>query len=221
MGAHIEGIGSPILEIKGVELLSGFSHTISADRIEAGTWMLMTLCTGHSSHPIVIEHFPQKSLGALLFILNEMGANWDLHGDCMQIKGGQDLKAAIVHALPYPGFPTDLQAPMAVLMTLAQNGSEIHDHIYPQRFLYAKELERMGAHIETFSGGLRIHRSRLRGTKIQATDLRASAALYMAGLMAEGVTQITGAEHIDRGYEQFEEKLCYLGAHLERKAIDL
>ncbi|MDR0445166.1 MAG: UDP-N-acetylglucosamine 1-carboxyvinyltransferase [Puniceicoccales bacterium] len=220
MGAHIEGIGSPILEIEGVDTLKGFSHTISADRIEAGTWMLMALCAGHSSHPIVIEHFPKKSLGALLFTLNEMGASWDLSGDCMQIKGGQNLKAAIVHALPYPGFPTDLQAPMAVLMTLVQDGSEIHDHIYPQRFLYVRELERMGAHLETFPSGLKVHRSQLRGTKIQATDLRASAALYMAGLTAEGVTQITEAEHIDRGYECFEEKLRHLGARIERKVID-
>ena len=221
MGAHIQGIGSPILEIEGVDALKGFSHTMASDRIEAGTWALIGLCAGQATHPIIIQRFPQGNLGALLFVLHEMGAVWNLSGDCMQITGGQNLRATAVHALPYPGFPTDLQAPMAVLMSLAQGESEIYDHIYPERFLYAEELKRMGAHVETLSGALRIHKSSFRGAKVQATDLRAGVALYIAGLMAKGVTQITKAEYVARGYEHFEEKLRNLGAHVQKRAIDI
>jgi UDP-N-acetylglucosamine 1-carboxyvinyltransferase len=221
MGAHIDGIGSPILEIEGVDTLRGFSHTMAPDRIEAGTWALIGLCAGHATEPIIIQHFPQENLGALLFILHEMGATWDLSGDCMQITGGQNLRATAVHALPYPGFPTDLQAPMAVLMSLAQGESEIYDHIYPKRFLYAEELRRMGAHVEIFPGTLKIRKNSLCGTRVQATDLRAGVALYIAGLVAEGVTQIAKAECVDRGYEHFEEKLRNLGAHVQKIAIGI
>ncbi|MDR2420300.1 MAG: UDP-N-acetylglucosamine 1-carboxyvinyltransferase [Puniceicoccales bacterium] len=221
MGAHIRGIGSPILEIEGVDTLKGFSHMMASDRIEAGTWVLIGLCAGHATQPIIIQGFPQENLGALLFVLQEMGAIWDLSGDCMRILGGQNLRATAVHALPYPGFPTDLQAPMAVLMSLAQGESEIYDHIYPKRFLYAEELKRMGAHVEIFSGALKICQSSLRGARVQATDLRAGVALYIAGLVAEGVTQIAKAEYVDRGYEHFEEKLRNLGAHVQKRAVDV
>jgi UDP-N-acetylglucosamine 1-carboxyvinyltransferase len=219
MGARIDGMGSPILEIEGVDTLKGFSHTVSSDRIEAGTWMLIGLCTGHATHPIIVERFPQKELGALLFVLHEMGAVWNLSGDRLQINGGQSLKATTVHALPYPGFPTDLQAPLAVLMGLARGESAIYDHIYPQRFLYAEELKRMGAQCEVLGGGLKMRESRLHGAEVEAMDLRAGAALYMAGLMAEGVTRVAKVEYVDRGYEHFEEKLNVLGAHVERRAM--
>ncbi|MDR3143499.1 MAG: UDP-N-acetylglucosamine 1-carboxyvinyltransferase [Puniceicoccales bacterium] len=218
MGARIRGIGSPILEIEGVDTLNGFSHRLSPDRIEAGTWALLGLCTGHPSEPMLIEPFPHEELGALLFILHGMGAAWKLDGDCLQICGGQKLRATEVHAIPYPGFPTDLQAPLAVLMSLAEGESSIHDHIYSQRFLYARELKRLGASCEPFLGGLKMRTSSLRGTRVEATDLRAAAALYIAGLMADGISQITHAEYVDRGYEHFEEKLRHLGAHVERRA---
>jgi UDP-N-acetylglucosamine 1-carboxyvinyltransferase len=221
MGAHIDGMGSPVLEIEGVDTLKGFSHTISSDRIEAGTWMLIGLCTGHATHPIIAERFPSKELGALLFILREMGANWSLSKDCLQIAGGQSLRATTAHALPYPGFPTDLQAPLAVLMGLARGESAIYDHIYPQRFLYAKELRRMGAQCEMLGGGLKVRESRLQGAEVEVMDLRAGAALYMAGLMAEGVTKVAKVEYVDRGYEHFEEKLNSLGAHVERRAMEI
>jgi UDP-N-acetylglucosamine 1-carboxyvinyltransferase len=220
MGAHIEGIGSPILKIEGVDELKGFSHTISSDRIEAGTWVLMGLCAGHDSQPVVIERFPGDVLGALLFVLHEMDAIWDLSGDRMQIFGNQNLKAATVYALPYPGFPTDLQAQLAILMSLIPGKNSIYDHIYPERFLYAQAIEAMGAHLKKIPGGIVIEKSQLRGTSVQATDLRASAALYMAGLVAEGETRIRKAEYVDRGYERLEEKLRSLGAHVERRAID-
>ncbi|MDR0728014.1 MAG: hypothetical protein LBF21_00140, partial [Puniceicoccales bacterium] len=191
----------------------------SPDRIEAGTWALLGLCAGHTSEPLRIEPFPHGELGALLFVLRAMGAEWQLNGNCLRVCGGQKLQATGAHASPYPGFPTDLQAPLAVLMSRAEGESSLQDHIYPQRFLYARELERLGARCEVFSGGLKMRTSSLRGTRVEATDLRAAAALYMAGLMADGFTQVTHAEYVDRGYEHFEEKLRRLGAHVERRAL--
>jgi len=219
MGAKIEGIGSPVLKIEGVDQLGGFSHAIAPDRIEAGTWVLLGLGAGHPSRPVTVASFPAEELGALLFALREMGAGWQCQEDCLEICGGQELRGIEVHTLPYPGFPTDLQAPLAALLCSARSGSSIHDHIYPQRFSYADGLRRLGARCEGLTGGLRVQPGALRGAAVEAGDLRAAAALYLAGLMAEGRTQIAHAEYAARGYECFGEKLRSLGARIEERPV--
>lgn len=217
MGASIKGAGSPRIEIKGVSRLSGAKHRIIPDRIEAGTYLLAGVITGGA---VTVEGARAEHLGALIDVLQEAGVEVE------RIRGGVKVnrsrgrpRAVNVATHPFPGFPTDLQAQLMAVMTIADGISVITEKIYPDRFMHVSELLRMGAHIiregprAIVQGG-----ARLSGAHVMASDLRASAALVLAGLVAKGRTEIHRMYHLDRGYERMEEKLTRLGARVWRES---
>ena len=218
MGASIEGIGSPQLIIHGQKRLHGFDYTVIGDRIEAGTFLIASLITnGH----IVMDQFNPRHLGALLHILEEINAKLDIDyaGNRLEIFPSlHQLRPFNVTTLPYPGFPTDLQAQMCVLGLCIPGLSLITERIYPQRFMHIPELQRLGAKI-ILEGSTAILQgaNKLSGADVMASDLRASAALYLAGLVAHGQTHIHRVYHLDRGYENFDQKLNALGACIRRE----
>ena len=219
MGARIEGQGSPVIHITGVEQLHGATYTIISDRIETGTWMIATAIVGGE---LTIEGGQSDHVGAVTDKLTEMGITVEkLNGSLRVARGPQRLRAVDVTTLPFPGFPTDLQAPMMALMTLAEGRSVITEKVYPERFMHIAELNRMGASI-TREGTRAIVKGveRLSGAPVTASDLRASAALMLAGLAAENQTELGGLEHLERGYERFEQQLVQLGAQIERLTSD-
>lgn len=219
MGAHIEGIGGPQLKIVGQSQLHGFDHTVAGDRIEAGTFVLASLISnGH----VVVERCNPQHLSALLHILEGINADIavDLDKQRIEVFPCLDrLSAFEITTLPYPGFPTDLQAQMCVLGLCVPGLSLITERIYPQRFMHVAELQRLGARV-VLEGSTAIlqGRSNFSGTDVMASDLRASAALYLAGLVAKGETCVHRVYHLDRGYENFDQKLRQLGATLHRVA---
>ncbi|MDR0392843.1 MAG: UDP-N-acetylglucosamine 1-carboxyvinyltransferase [Puniceicoccales bacterium] len=217
MGARIEGIGSPQLTIHGQQKLHGADHTIIGDRIEAGTFLIASLITnGH----LIIDQLHTKHLGALLHVLENSGAKMNVTANQIEIFPCLDqLTPFEITTLPYPGFPTDLQAQMCVLAACIPDLSLLTERIYPQRFMHVAELQRLGVRI-TLEGSTAIVQGgqRLSGADVMASDLRASAALYLAGLIARGETQVHRIYHLDRGYENFEQKLQALGAKLYRMA---
>ena len=216
MGALIEGIGSPTLEITGVPKLGGAQHTVLPDRIEAGTWILAALATRGK---VLVKGAQKKDLGALLDILERAGANLQIKSKSEIFVDGEGLKLKPVEAItmPHPGFPTDLQAQLTTLMTQVSGISIITERIYPERFMHVSELSRMGADIVR-EGSSAIVRGKtpLSGAPVMASDLRASAALLIAALCAKGETFIQRIYHLDRGYENIDKKLALLGANAER-----
>lgn len=216
MGAIIDGIGSPTLEITGVPKLGGAEHTVLPDRIEAGTWIIATLATRGK---VLIKGAVKKDLGALIDILESAGANFQIKSKSEIFVDGEGLKLKPVEAvtMPHPGFPTDLQAQLTTLMTQVSGISIITERIYPERFMHVSELGRMGADIVR-EGPSAIIRGKtpLSGAPIMASDLRASAALLIAALCAKGETFIQRIYHLDRGYESIDKKLALLGAKVER-----
>ncbi|MFQ6723118.1 MAG: UDP-N-acetylglucosamine 1-carboxyvinyltransferase [Opitutales bacterium] len=217
MGASIEGIGSPQLTIQGQEKLHGFDYTVIGDRIEAGTFLLASLVTnGH----VKIKGAHPQHLGAMLHVLENMGAfiKTDVEEQSIEVFPCLDaLKPFEVTTLPHPGFPTDLQAQMCVLGICIPGISLITERIYPQRFMHVAELQRLGARI-ILEGSTAVLQgpTKLSGADVMASDLRASAALYLAGLVAKGETFIHRVYHLDRGYENFDQKLNQLGAQIRR-----
>lgn len=217
MGASIEGIGSPQLTIQGQEKLHGFDYTVIGDRIEAGTFLLASLVTnGH----VKIKGAHPQHLGAMLHVLENMGAfiKTDVEEQSIEVFPCLDvLKPFEVTTLPHPGFPTDLQAQMCVLGICIPGISLITERIYPQRFMHVAELQRLGARI-ILEGSTAVLQgpTKLSGADVMASDLRASAALYLAGLVAKGETFIHRVYHLDRGYENFDQKLNQLGAKIQR-----
>lgn len=217
MGASIEGIGSPQLTIQGQEKLHGFDYTVIGDRIEAGTFLLASLITnGH----VKIKGAHPQHLGAMLHVLENMGAfiKTDVEEQSIEVFPCLDaLKPFEVTTLPHPGFPTDLQAQMCVLGICIPGISLITERIYPQRFMHVAELQRLGARI-ILEGSTAVLQgpTKLSGADVMASDLRASAALYLAGLVAKGETFIHRVYHLDRGYENFDQKLNQLGAQIRR-----
>jgi len=221
MGAHIEGAGTPEIHIRGVSRLHGAEHTIIPDRIEAGTFLTAAAITGGE---LVVERCNAEHLTAVLAGLEEVGVHVardggkSANGDVtLTVKAGNNLQALDMTTQEYPGFPTDMQAQYMTLMTQAEGSSVITETIFENRFMHALELARMGADI-TVTGRRALVRGRtpLSGAKIQASDLRASASLVLAGLAAEGETLIDRVYHIDRGYERIEEKLTRVGARISR-----
>lgn len=215
MGARIKGIGSPSLEITGVKQLHGCAHSVIADRIEAGTFAVAAAITRGD---ITIRGIDPKRLSAFLDKLEETGLPVELGDDFIHIlpyKG--NLKSVEVITLPHPGYPTDLQAQLIALMTQAEGISIITERIYPNRFMHVPELQRMGA-IISIEGASAIVKgpTKLSGAPVMASDLRASAALVLAGFAAEDETWIQRIYHLDRGYEHFEKKLNAVGANIER-----
>jgi len=215
MGAKIKGHGTPIIEIEGVRHLHGATHTIIPDRIEAGTMMLAALAT---KGDILIRNVLYKHLGALIDRLEEAGAPIVKTDNSIHMRYKKSLNAININTLPYPGFPTDMQAQMMALMSITPGISLINEKIYPDRFMHVAELNRMGARIQREGPHAIVEGvEALSGAPVMASDLRASACLVLAGLAAEGKTSISRIYHLERGYENIEEKLEKLGAKIWRE----
>jgi UDP-N-acetylglucosamine 1-carboxyvinyltransferase len=214
MGAKIEGSGTDIIKIEGVDSLHGVSHRVIPDRIEAGSFMVAAALTGGD---VVVRGARPDHLDGLLLKLREAGIALSLEEGGIRIKGNGKVKSVDVTTLPYPGFSTDLQAQMMVLMAVAEGVSVITETIFENRFMHAQELNRMGADIQ-LEGNRAVVRGvkKLSGAPVMATDLRASVSLILAGLVAEGLTEISRVYHLDRGYEHIERKLSGLGADIQR-----
>jgi len=215
MGAKIEGYGTPIIEIEGVKYLHGAKHTIIPDRIEAGTWMIAALIT---KGDIIIKNILSQHLGALIDKFEEAGSCIVKKGSFMRVCFKRQLQPVNITTLPYPGFPTDMQAQIMSLMAVTPGVSVITEKIYPDRFMHVAELNRMGARIQREGPYAIIDGTGyLSGAPVMASDLRASACLVLAGLAARGKTSISRIYHLERGYENLEEKLQRLGAKIRRK----
>ena len=215
MGAHISGAGTGTIKIKGVKVLHGGNYAIIPDQIEAGTYMTAVVATGGN---VLIKNVIPKHMECITSKLQEMGARVTNYDDCIRIQSSGRLRRATVKTMYYPGFPTDMQAQICVCMTLANGVSRLTESVYETRFFgYCTELESMGARIQingktaTVTGV-----EKLVGTAVSAHDLRAGAALVIAGLVAEGTTYVENIHFIERGYENLVEKLTALGALIRR-----
>ena len=214
MGAHIEGAGNDVIIIEGVKSLSPVEHSIMPDRIEAGTYMV---AAGITQSTITLTDCSVNHMHALLEKLEEIGLNIDASNGSIVVCGNGTLKSTDVKTLPYPGFPTDMQAQIMALLCLTKGTSIITETIFEDRFMHVGELKRMGANIRLEGNSAVINGvEELCGAPVMATDLRASASLVLAGLVARGVTEISRVYHLDRGYENMEEKLSMLGADIKR-----
>ena len=217
MGARIKGAGTDVIRIEGVEKLHGCRHTIIPDRIEAGTYMIIAAAVGDG---VLIDNVIPQHLESLIAKLREMGVAVEERDDQLYIPKADKLKAVDIKTLVYPGFPTDLQQPLTALLTKATGSSVVTDTIYGARFKHIDELSRMNADIKVEGRSAIINGPvQLNGAKVKASDLRAGAALIIAGLLAEGITEITGLEHIDRGYSFIVDKLSGLGATIWREQL--
>jgi UDP-N-acetylglucosamine 1-carboxyvinyltransferase len=214
MGARISGAGTDVIEIEGVDALRPVEADIIPDRIEAGTYMI---AAGLAGGEINLLGCRPEHLDTVIVKLREAGVKITAIEDGLRVAGDRKIASVDVQTLPYPGFPTDLQAQMMVLMSLGKGSSIIKETVFENRFMHVNELMRMGADI-TVEGSSAVVRGvpRLRGAPVMATDLRASASLILAGLVAEGTTEISRIYHIDRGYEHIEKKLSALGADIRR-----
>jgi UDP-N-acetylglucosamine 1-carboxyvinyltransferase len=215
MGAKIKGHGTPTITIEGVKHLHGASHTIIPDRIEAGTWILAALITRGD---LLIKNVEYRHLAALFDKLDESGVSLKRTDNSVHVCYKKQLKPVNVTTLPYPGFPTDMQAQMMSLMSITPGISVITEKIYPDRFMHVAELRRMGAHIQREGPHAIVEGIKeLSGAPVMASDLRASAGLVLAGLAARGKTQISRIYHLERGYENIEQKLQKVGAKAWRE----
>ena len=215
MGAKINGAGTSLIEIEGVESLQAVEHTIIPDRIEAGTLMV---AAGLTRGNIKLLNCPLQHMEAVILKLRETGMEIDSEGeDGVQVVGDRRIRSVDVKTQPYPGFPTDMQAQFMVLMSLAKGLSVISETIFENRFIHVSELQRMGANIRIQGNSAIIQGvDSLSGAQVMATDLRASASLILAGLAAEGLTEVSRVYHLDRGYEGLDKKLVKLGADIKR-----
>lgn len=215
MGAKIDGIGEETIHIKGVDELGGASHEIIPDRIEAGTFLIAGALTGGD---IILTRVRADHLDTIIEKLRFSGVEIEEIDDhSLHVVGNREIRAQDVTTSPYPGFPTDMQAQFMVMMTQAEGTSIITETIFDRRFSHVNELLRLGANIEVIGDKAIVKgKTPLSGAEILATDLRASASLVLAGLIASGETIINDVEHLSRGYENIEEKLKTLGAHIER-----
>jgi UDP-N-acetylglucosamine 1-carboxyvinyltransferase len=216
MGAQIEGVGTHVIEIEGVDRLHGAEHTVIPDRIEAGSLMVAAVITGGD---LVITGAPADQLDAVTAKLVEAGAEINASNGDLRVSRSRPLRPVELRTLPYPGFPTDLQAQMMALLTQASGTSVISETIFENRFMHAQELMRMGADI-VMKGPTAIVRgpAHLSGAPVMATDLRASMSLILAGLVADNQTEVSRVYHLDRGYEALDAKLRAVGARIERSA---
>ncbi len=215
MGAKIEGLGSPSIEIEGVKKLRGTTYTVIPDRIEAGTYVMASAMT---KGDVTLKNMNANTLGAMVDKLRDAGVHiLEKNGD-VRVRRERVLKPVSVTTLPYPGFPTDLQAQMMALMCIVPGISVITEKIYPDRFMHVAELNRMGANVMLEGNSAIVSgRKKLSGAPVMASDLRASAALVLAGLVAEGSTEVSRVYHLDRGYENLVAKLQGLGAKIRRE----
>jgi UDP-N-acetylglucosamine 1-carboxyvinyltransferase len=214
MGARIEGAGTDVITIEGVDTLHAVEHTVMPDRIEAGTYMIAAGITGGD---ITITNCNHRHLHALTEKLEEIGLDIKCDDATIRVKGNASLKNTDVKTIPYPGFPTDMQAQIMTLLCLAEGTSIISETVFPDRFMHVGELKRMGAQIRIEGNSAIVNGvDKLCGAPVMATDLRASASLVLAGLVAQGETEVSRIYHLDRGYERMEEKLSKLGADIQR-----
>ena len=214
MGAKIEGVGTSVIEIEGVESLHAVEHTIIPDRIEAGTLMV---AAGLTRGNIKLLRCPFHNMEAIVHKLRETGMEIGPEEDGVRVVGSRRIKSVDVKTQPYPGFPTDMQAQFMTLMSVARGLSIITETIFENRFIHVNELQRMGADIRTQGNAAIIQGvESLSGAQVMATDLRASASLIVAGLAADGVTEVSRVYHLDRGYEGLDKKLAQLGANIKR-----
>ena len=220
MGAKITGLGTPNIEIEGVEELHAVEYSIMPDRIEAGTYIIATLITEGN---LRIQNAKLEDLGVFKSELEAMGVKFEQHGDILTVLGkAKDLKPSKIKTLPHPGFPTDMQPQMMLLQALVNGGSSMEETVFENRFMHVPEFNRMGADITIrhgvafINGGLP-----LTGAEVMSSDLRAGAALVLAGLAADGVTVVNRVYHIDRGYDKLELKLNTVGAQIERIKLDI
>jgi len=215
MGANIKGAGTDIIKIKGVDSLAGgASYSIIPDQIEAGTFMIAAAATGGD---VVVRNVIPKHMESVSAKLTEMNAGIEEGEDWIRVRAKESIHRANIKTLPYPGFPTDLHPPAAVLLCQAEGTSTITEGVWDSRFQYVDELKRMGARIKV-EGRMAVIEgiTRLTGAPVKATDLRAGAAIVIAGLIAEGTSVVHNIKYIDRGYEGFERKLKSLGADISR-----
>jgi len=214
MGAKITGVGTEIIKIQGSPSLTGCSHAIIPDRIEAGTYMIMAAATAGD---ITVNQVIPEHLESLTAKLRELGAIVEEKEESIRVLGQSFYKPVDIKTFSYPGFPTDLQQPFSILLTRAEGTSVVIDHVFPSRFYHIDEIRRMGAKVKVegdnaiFEGPVE-----LEGAKVKMNDIRSGAALIIAGLTADGLTEIDQIHHIDRGYEQIEQKLASLGANIWR-----
>ena len=215
MGAKISGLGSPSIEIEGVKKLNGATYSIIPDRIEAGTYIIASAIT---KGDVTIKNFDLNFLGAMLDKMRESGVLITEKNGHVRVRREKVLKPVSVTTLPYPGYATDLQAQMMALMCIVPGISVITEKIYPERFMHVSELNRMGASIILEGPSAIVNGTKkLSGAPVMASDLRASAGLVVAGLVAEGTTEVSRIYHLDRGYENLVAKLQHLGAKIRRE----
>jgi UDP-N-acetylglucosamine 1-carboxyvinyltransferase len=214
MGAKIEGAGTRRIIIEGVKELHGAEHTVIPDRIEAGTFLVAAAIAGEE---VTLQKVVPDHLVSVTDPLQKAGYSVTTNGDRMTVRRNGGKLPLELETQPYPGFPTDMQAQMCALLATSEGISVITEHVFPQRFMHLAELKRMGADIE-LQGATAVIKgvAQLSGAPVMASDLRASAALVLAGLRAEGTTEINRVYHIDRGYEGIDDKLNQLGANIER-----
>lgn len=217
IGADIHGAGTDVIKIKGVSKLHGTTYSIIPDQIEAGTYMAAAAATGGR---ILVKNVIPKHLESISAKLVEMGVNIEENDDSILVQRTGELRKANIKTMPHPGFPTDMQPQMAVLLSLAKGTSIITEGVWENRFRYVEELKRMGANIQV-DGKVAVVEGigRLTGAPVKATDLRAGAALLIAGFAAHGITEIEDIKYIERGYENVEEKFGNLGADIKRISI--
>lgn len=214
MGAKVRGAGTGTIRIEGVDELVGTSHTVIPDRIEAGTFMVAAAITGGN---VLVQGAVPEHLSSLIAKLEEMGVTIIEEENGVRVIGPETLKAVDIKTMPYPGFPTDMQSQMMALLLKAEGTSMITETVFENRFMHVEEFRRMNADIKIEGRSVIINGPcQLQGAEVAATDLRAAAALILAGLAADGYTRVTELRHLDRGYVRFHEKLAALGADIER-----
>lgn len=217
MGADVMGAGTDVIKIKGVPHLAGGTYSVIPDQIEAGTYMAAVMATGGS---VLVRNVIPKHLECITAKLTEMGASIEEYDDAVRVTRMAPLNRINIKTLPYPGFPTDMQPQLATALCLAGGTSVITEGVWDNRYRYVEELRRMGAHIQV-DGKVAIIEgvSELTGAKVQACDLRAGAAMVIAGLAAHGTTEVEGISYIERGYENIVEKLQGIGADIRRVTL--
>jgi UDP-N-acetylglucosamine 1-carboxyvinyltransferase len=214
IGGKIKGLGSSCIEVQGVSSLFGASYEIIPDRIEVGTLLLAGMITGGD---VILESCAPAHMTSFLEYLSLLGQSVEVNDECMRLRSSGEWSSADFKTAPYPGFPTDLQAQMMTVLCQAQGRSIISEGIYPDRFMHVAELSRLGANIEYRLGKAIVNGpSQFTGTEVMSSDLRASAALILAALVAKGETVISRIYHLDRGYDGLEKKLAHLGGKIER-----
>lgn len=214
MGAKVRGAGTGTIRIEGVDELTGTTHTVIPDRIEAGTFMVAAAITGGN---VFIQGAVPEHLSSLIAKMEEMGVTIIEEENGLRVIGPEKLKAVDIKTMPYPGFPTDMQSQMMALLLKAEGTSMVTETVFENRFMHVEEFRRMNADIKIEGRSVIINGPcNLQGAEVAATDLRAAAALILAGLAAEGYTRVTELRHLDRGYVRFHEKLAALGADIVR-----